>query len=177
MAVCKSCNSENIPGIRWCTICRTNLINPRIGRLSSPGKRFAAYFIDSMIPVVAVFMALIFAGAGGAADGEVDAKRVLILVMGVLLAYTIWAFILFARGTTPGKLMLGMHVVGEDGLHAGFFRMLFREWIGKWISGLILSLGFLWILFDRDRQGWHDKFASTYVIEPSTAGLRSVVRV
>ncbi|MCL6558264.1 MAG: RDD family protein, partial [Firmicutes bacterium] len=46
----------------------------------------------------------------------------------------------------------------------GFLTMLIREWIGKWISGLILGLGFLWILFDRDNQGWHDKLMSTYVI-------------
>lgn len=43
--------------------------------------------------------------------------------------------------------------------------MLIREWIGKAISGLLLSLGFLWILFDRDKQGWHDKLMSTYVVE------------
>ena len=58
-----------------------------------------------------------------------------------------------------------MRVVKEDGTNANFFTMLVREWIGKWISGLILSLGFLWILLDRDNQGWHDKLMSTYVVE------------
>ena len=42
--------------------------------------------------------------------------------------------------------------------------MLIREWIEKVISGLILSLGFLWILFARDNQGWHDKLLGTYVV-------------
>jgi len=51
-------------------------------------------------------------------------------------------------------------------LNAGFFIMLIREWIGKAIiSGMIFSLGFLWILFDRDNQGWHDKLVSTYVVD------------
>lgn len=53
----------------------------------------------------------------------------------------------------PGKNLLGMRVIKEDGRHAGFLTMLIREWVGKWISGLILGLGFLWILFDRDNQG------------------------
>ena len=43
--------------------------------------------------------------------------------------------------------------------------MLIRELIGKAISGMILLLGFLWILFDQDNQGWHDKLVSTYVVE------------
>lgn len=71
---------------------------------------------------------------------------------------------LFSRGTTPGKNLLGMRVIKEDGQHAGFLTMLIRECIGKWISGLVFALGFLWILFDRDNQGWHDKLMSTYVI-------------
>ena len=58
-----------------------------------------------------------------------------------------------------------MRVVKEDGRAAGFFAMLIRESIGKTISGMALSLGFLWILFDQDNQGWHDKLMNTYVVE------------
>jgi len=43
--------------------------------------------------------------------------------------------------------------------------MLLREWIGRWLSGLLFGLGYLWILLDKDRQAWHDKLASTYVVE------------
>src|SRR5690606_15441256 len=60
---------------------------------------------------------------------------------------------------------------------AGFLTMLFREWIGKWISGLIFGLGFLWILFDRDNQGWHAKIASTYVVAPAAAARAAPVAV
>ena len=30
---------------------------------------------------------------------------------------------------------------------------------------MIFDLGFIWILFDSKRQGWHDKLAGTVVIE------------
>jgi len=96
---------------------------------------------------------------------EVGANVVLLLVIILLLGYIVWELILFARGTTPGKKLLGMRVIKDDGTSAGFFTMLIREWIGKLISGLFLGLGFLWILFDRDKQGWHDKLMSTYVVE------------
>jgi uncharacterized RDD family membrane protein YckC len=29
----------------------------------------------------------------------------------------------------------------------------------------VLYLGFIWILFDDRRQGWHDKIADTLVVE------------
>lgn len=43
--------------------------------------------------------------------------------------------------------------------------MLGREWIGKRISGMVFSLGYIWILMDREHQGWHDKLPATYVVE------------
>jgi uncharacterized RDD family membrane protein YckC len=87
-----------------------------------------------------------------------------VLIFALLVAYVGWSLVLFAQGTTPGKKLLGMRVIREDGRTAGFWVMLIREWIGKWISGLLLSLGFLWILFDRENQGWHDKLVRTYVV-------------
>jgi uncharacterized RDD family membrane protein YckC len=34
-----------------------------------------------------------------------------------------------------------------------------------YVVSSILYLGFIWILFDERRQGWHDKLAGTVVIE------------
>jgi uncharacterized RDD family membrane protein YckC len=31
-------------------------------------------------------------------------------------------------------------------------------------SVIVLFLGFLWIAWDRDKQGWHDKIAGTIVV-------------
>ena len=47
----------------------------------------------------------------------------------------------------------------------GFGTTLLREIIGKIISSIIILLGYIWILFDGQRQGWHDKIASTYVVK------------
>jgi hypothetical protein len=53
-------------------------------------------------------------------------------------------------------------VVGEDGKPITWGRALLR-YFGFILSALVLSIGFLWIAFDKKRQGWHDKIARTYV--------------
>lgn len=163
MAHCSSCNTEVPPGARWCSICHTNLVNPSIGRLASPGRRLGAYFLDILVFFVAAILSLMVVRAT-VSEETGPTLLGLLLGFGLYIAYGIWALVLLSSGTTPGKNLLGMRVIKEDGQHAGFLTMLIRESIGKLISGLIFSLGFLWILFDRDNQGWHDKLMSTYVI-------------
>ena len=65
-------------------------------------------------------------------------------------------------GQTPGKAFLGLAVVRVDGgpLRPGAAVV---RWLGYWLSG-ILFLGYLWILADNRRQGWHDKLARTLVV-------------
>lgn len=65
-------------------------------------------------------------------------------------------------GQTPGKRFLGVRVVRTDGERVGLGNAVRRE-IGYVISA-ILFLGFLWILFDNRRQGFHDKLAGTFVV-------------
>ena len=165
MQNCPECNAEVPTGSRWCGLCHTNVLNKEIGRLASPGKRLGAYFLDLLVPIVALILSLFVASAGAATETEGGAGLGGLFAALLLIAYIIWAFVLFARGTTPGKNLLGMRVVKEDGRAAGFFAMLIRELIGKAISGMLLSLGFLWILVDQDNQGWHDKLMNTYVVE------------
>ena len=37
--------------------------------------------------------------------------------------------------------------------------------MGYIISAVPLSLGFVWIVFDKKGQGWHDKLGGTYVVK------------
>lgn len=168
---CRSCNIEIEagPGTRWCPLCRCHLRDPALGRLAPPLKRLGAYVLDTFIPIgVAVFM-LTFAFAGSVAAGgpSEPAGNAMAALIGfaILAAYAVLALVLFARGTTPGKHVLRMRVIKEHGGGAGFLTMLGREWIGKWISGAMFSLGYVWILIDREHQGWHDKLLATYVVE------------
>ncbi len=66
-------------------------------------------------------------------------------------------------GYTPGKALLGLKVVRNNGGKLSFFRSLLR-FFAYWISLIPLCLGYFWILWDPKRQGWHDKIAGTQVL-------------
>jgi uncharacterized RDD family membrane protein YckC len=74
-----------------------------------------------------------------------------------------WLFI-GLKGQTPGKMVVGIKVVKAEGSMPGLGDAALREVLGKIISRLVIYLGFLWIIWDRQKQGWHDKIASTHVV-------------
>jgi uncharacterized RDD family membrane protein YckC len=75
-----------------------------------------------------------------------------------------WLFI-GLRGQTPGKMAVSIKVVNYEGDRPGLANAALREILGKLISTIVLFIGFLWIIFDDNKQGWHDKIASTYVVK------------
>jgi len=66
-------------------------------------------------------------------------------------------------GQTIGMRFLGLRVVGTDGQLIGPGTALIR-WLGLVVSVSVLFLGVIWVAFDPQKQGWHDKIASTYVL-------------
>ena len=64
-------------------------------------------------------------------------------------------------GQTSGKRILGVRVMRADGKRLRLGNAIRRQ-VGYWIS-TILYLGFIWILFDNKRQGFHDKIGGTIV--------------
>ena len=70
-------------------------------------------------------------------------------------------------GTTLGKKFFHLRVISVDGKKVGLGKALVRETLGKIISSVILNLGFLWIIWDKKKQGWHDKLGKSVVIKVS----------
>jgi uncharacterized RDD family membrane protein YckC len=66
-------------------------------------------------------------------------------------------------GQTIGKQLTGLKVVGDGGVPVSTGKALLR-FVGYIISAVPLSLGFIWIVFDKKGQGWHDKLSGTYVV-------------
>lgn len=80
----------------------------------------------------------------------------------VALAYftALWAW----KKTTIGGIVVGLKVVRTDGRPVTFAVALVRS-LAAAFSIFVLFLGYLWIAWDREKQGWHDKIAGTYVVK------------
>jgi len=73
------------------------------------------------------------------------------------------AFLTLMRGQTPGKRVTGVRVILLDGKPLGWW-MSFERFGGYAASLSVGLLGFLQILWDRNRQGLHDKACETVVV-------------
>ncbi|MEI7589752.1 MAG: RDD family protein [Deltaproteobacteria bacterium] len=66
-------------------------------------------------------------------------------------------------GQTIGKRLFGLKVVRSDDTKLSLSVSLLR-WIGYIPAKAIFCLGFIWIIFDSRKRGWHDYLADTIVI-------------
>jgi uncharacterized RDD family membrane protein YckC len=74
------------------------------------------------------------------------------------------------RCATPGKMAIRAVVVdARTGQRPSFLQFLAR-YIGYFVSLLPLGLGLLWIVWDKRKQGWHDKMAHTVVVREKHRG-------
>jgi signal peptidase I len=87
--------------------------------------------------------------------------------------YKIFDLILFSlydilfiwiAGATPGKMLLKLKVVNTSYKRVNLVQAFLRETIGRFISGILFTIGYLWMLIDKNKQTWHDKIATTLVV-------------
>ena len=74
-------------------------------------------------------------------------------------------FVLMTRffGQTLGKMVFGLRVISLNDQSLSWGAIMFREWIGRFISGTIIIL-YVVVGFLPKKQGIHDLFADTTVI-------------
>ncbi|MDQ1011223.1 RDD family protein [Streptomyces sp. NPDC002867] len=109
------------------------------GSVAPLGRRFGALFLDWGLCFLIAYG--LFAGS----NQQATSNRTLIvfLVMSVLTVGTV--------GCTPGKRLLGLRVVSENGGRLGFGRVVVRS--------VLLCLAVPALVWDRDGRGLHDRLA------------------
>ena len=120
-------------------------------------RRVGAFFVDSLI------FSLLF----GLVLGPAFVNAPLFTLEGVsrsglTMLITVGFWINFLG--TPGKLLLGCQVVDADTFKIMSTRQSFIRFVAYLASMLPLMLGFLWVLKDPRKQGFHDKIANTVVV-------------
>ena len=152
------------------------------GQYAGFASRFIAFLFDCVLGI-GVFM-LVLAAASFAASvltgTSIHWSRA---DLWVVIAFFGWQFFYYAyswtaSGKTPGMVLLGVRVVGLDGSQVGARRGVIRT-LAFPLSFILLGLGFIAILFQRDRRALHDLIAGTAVVydwDAREARLRSLAR-
>lgn len=131
--------------------------------------RAAAAFVDALISAalqgIVVFL---FAGLLGLLLHSFEGESLLMVCLAWLLGSSIgvvyYVYFTAFGGQTPGKMALRIKVVRTDSSSLTLGRAFYREVIGKFVSGIILGIGYLMVAFDEKKQGLHDRMADTYVV-------------
>lgn len=123
-------------------------------------RRYFAYTIDMMIiGIVNASVGFSFAFAMSE-NGQGWAFLPSLLISAGYFVY-FWSK---QNGQTLGNRILAIKVVKEDGTTLDPMTGVVR-YLGYLLSGAVLSLGYLWSIWDSKKQGWHDKIAKTIVYE------------
>jgi len=84
----------------------------------------------------------------------------------ILPAITVIIFWI-VKSATPGKILLELSIVDAETGGKPSNGQLIGRYFAYYISVLPLMLGFIWVGFDKRKQGWHDKLAGTVVVRQS----------
>ncbi|GFM96673.1 RDD family protein [Streptomyces fulvorobeus] len=109
------------------------------GSVARPGRRFGAIFVDWALCMVIAYGLL----ARGDQQAAGNWALGVFLVLSVLTVGTI--------GSTPGKRLLGLRVIAENGERLGTGRVVLRS-----VLVLLVIPPLVW---DRDGRGLHDRLA------------------
>jgi uncharacterized RDD family membrane protein YckC len=110
--------------------------------LSSPWRRLGGYLLDSVL-----------------------------VICTLVIGWLVWSIVVWGRGQSPAKQILGMRVIRDDSLQAAGRWGMFGRGLAKWLIGFVAGatlIGyvlFFWLLWDKDRQELWDKMCSTVVVD------------
>ncbi|WCN36250.1 RDD family protein [Aneurinibacillus uraniidurans] len=87
-----------------------------------------------------------------------------ILIFYEFIDYNYYTLFWFLGGQTIGKMLVRTKIVKIDGSKFTYKDAFVRYWI--WMIGVaLLGIGYFWIAWQKDKQGWNDIAAKTYVIK------------
>ena len=161
--------------LRVCAVCKPLFIQkikegvPVIGAMDYAGfwTRFAAIAIDGFI--MWILNLIIFIPIGFLMPTSAENPFAIISFLPVLMlfqyavpaAYDTWFVGKYAA--TPGKMVCKLKVIVADGSRLSYARAFGRH-LAKWLSSMILLIGYIMAAFDDEKRALHDRVCETRVI-------------
>lgn len=134
-----------------------------VSRLIAYGIDVAIVAVTLIVLIALINTVLVLFGLEDLSAMETLLKILLSGAFALLFIASYFIFFWTFASQTPGKTLMGLRIVTKDG-HPLTFGRAIRRMIGYIVSIAVIFLGFLWILVDNRRQGWHDKIAGTFVV-------------
>ena len=126
--------------------------------------RLAAVLVDViLILLITIPLALLAYDRTIPANDPIGEGITGILIDWVLPAVCIILFWVY-KAATPGKMAMMARIVDAKTGETPSTQQFVIRYFSYLLSTLPLFIGFLWIAFDKRKQGWHDKVAGTLVI-------------
>lgn len=157
---------------------------PQMLPLAGRGRRFAATLIDVLlVPVFAIFLMLVTGVLEHAEDWTPEAMPYLRMILLGLASYVLLnLYLLWTRGQTVGKALLGIAIVdAKSGARVPIWRLVVRGLFFPTLY-LIFSIYTLGIplidqalIFRKDRRTVHDWVSGTVVVRKAQGSLNSIL--
>lgn len=142
---CPDCGNPEDQTGKFCANCEHLIGAPPQVKAATFLRRLAAYILDIILVPLTLF-----------------------------IGYLIWWLIALSDGQTPGKQLVGIRAVRENGEPAGWGLTFVRQFAVQGLvigflsgvtGGVVFAVNYLLPLFDKDRQALHDKMVATVVIK------------
>lgn len=131
------------------------------------GPRAAAFLLDQLLVAIALLVVKVPAWLvrlfAGQPMENVLFSFSLLDVLCYLLLSAYFVLLTYLTGSTLGKKVMGIKVVRGTGEELRFVDVLYRETIGRYLSG-VLFVGYLMALVDRQKRAFHDYLCETCVV-------------
>lgn len=165
------------------TVAKTSAIGGT--RYAGFGMRMFAAFIDSTLSIIILlpFFTMFYKvygtsnvpellATGALKPEDISKEQMIDLITTQIVSFsvqnTIFAIAVlcfwFCCSATPGKMLFKMQIVDAKTGKKPSRTQFFIRYIGYFLAFLPLGLGFIWIHYDKKKQGWHDKLAGTVVV-------------
>ena len=134
--------------------------------------RFAAVLIDGILLFIVVFplrwaIAMMGTNRMGATDFAFTSSWLAFWSWGTVIAYALeiayYVYFISQKGATLGKMLVGVKVITPSGGPISVARA-FGRYFARYLSWLILGIGFIMAAFDDQKRALHDHICNTRVV-------------
>lgn len=132
--------------------------------------RLAAFLLDSILVTVVLFIFKFIVWIMKLSMGDMIFFKPILFqynafdILFYILTTGYFVLTTYFCGATMGKSLMKLKVVDADGQKLNFMSVLIRETVGRYLSTVIICVGYFMAGFDNRKQGLHDKIADTLVI-------------